>query len=119
MKSTWAKNDAACNGVRSLLSCARTSAPRSKRTRATSTCPRLAATCSRVADNKPTGTYNQHVNMRDRHLGDHGLHAICLPGEYTNNKLLVGRLPSSHHSIHINSRLDMNVNVFQLSALIV
>ena len=49
---------------------------------------------------------------------DSGLHPVRFVYEHINDQFLVGRLPSSHIRIRVYDRLDIVVDVFQLSTLI-
>ena len=43
---------------------------------------------------------------------------MSLVPENLNDELLVGRIPSPHHSIRINNGLDIVLNILHLSALV-
>src|SRR5258707_59857 len=47
------------------------------------------------------------------------LHPVCSFCQNINHKLLVHRCPSSHPSVRVYDRLDVVLNVFFLSALVV
>jgi len=71
-----------------------------------------------LAGNVPTGTYEVWISVVNR-SGINPLHPVCSFCQNINHKLLVYGCPSPHPSVRIDNRLDVVLDVFFLSALVV
>ena len=71
-----------------------------------------------LAGNAPIQTYGVWMNfVKNPRIS--ALHPVCSLCQDINHKLLVHRCPSSHPSVCVHDRLDVVLDVFLLSALIV
>ena len=71
-----------------------------------------------LAGNVPIGTYELWMSVTKK-SSINALHPVCSFCQDTNYKLLVHRGPSPHPSVCVYNRLDVVLNVFFLSALVV
>ena len=71
-----------------------------------------------LAGNAPIQTYGVWMNfVKNPRIS--ALHPVCSFCQDINHKLLVHRCPFLHPSVHVHNGLDVVLNVFLLSALVV